>query len=457
MRLFCARLGSAALALAAIGCQPMPQIASVDQQASQAVGLSDPFAFQVDGEPTDVEVPMSQSLTFIAATKLALQHDPGIQQALARVRVAQAEAHQQRLLPNPVLDLALRFPKSGGSTVIDVTITGEILSLIRRPGLISAADSRLRASHAEALASVLDVIAELQKLYISAQALDARIAVTESRRDIFRKLVDVSQARLQAGEASRLDLLTVKADQAMLETELIELRAEQRHVRLALARTIGTPSAIADWRLEPWQAPDSLDATIAQWTSVALQRRPEVQMQVWELEALGEEVKLARLSPLDGTDVGAAAERDGDWSVGPAVAVPIPVFDVGQAQKNAVHARRIEARHQLTSIRRQVVLEVRQAMEQLSSARLALDSVEKQLLPLQQERREQAEDAHRLGLADITSVQLAEQDFQAASSKRIELQEKLSLARVELERAVGGSGVAASVSATTIPSTQPSN
>lgn len=457
MQFLNARVGVALLVLGLSGCQSMPRITPLEQQASDAIGFSDAFKFSIEGEPIDVESSSESTLTLMTATRLALAHDPRIQIAMAVVRQAQAEAGQLRLLPNPVVELSLRFPEGGGGSIIDAGITAELLSLIRKPGLVSAADSRLRASYADGLAVVLDVVAEVQKEYASVQALDARLGVLETRRSIIQQLVEVSQSRVQAGEAPRLDALTVQAERASLNTELIELRAEQRQARIALARLVGNPSGLTDSALEPWKAPRLGGADTAQLVGLALQRRPESQAQVWELEALGEEVKLTHLSPLDGTTIGATAERDGEWSVGPAVSTALPIFDFGQEQRSSAEARRIEARHRLTQIRRQIVQEVRQASERYSSAQAALDAVESELLPLQQQRREQAEDAYRLGFSDITAVQLAEQDLQASISKRIELQEKLSIARIELERAVGGGAVAANPGPASASSTQPSN
>lgn len=452
MHLFYPRKGLSALAVLIVGCQPMPRPISVMDQTADATGIAAPFVWNSDAESTDVDEEHQATLTMFTATRLALAHDPGIQQALARVRIAQADAHQQRLLPNPVLQLSVRFPQGGGSGIIDADLSAEILSLIQRPGLISAADTRFRASHAEALATVLDAILRTQEQYLIAQSLDGQIAVAQTRRGLLQQLVDLSQSRVQAGEASRLDTLTVQTEYAMLETELIELHAQQRRARLALAMVLGNPSGPADWTLDPWQPPSNSSASLEACVSTALQNRPEVRAQVWELEALGEEVKLTRFPPLDGSQVGVAAERDGDWSVGPAVSVPLPLFDFGQARRSASEARRSEARHKLTEIRRRVIQEVRQAIEGFTSAKAALLGVETKLLPLQQQRRQQVEDAYRLGVSDITAVQLAEQDFQATAAKRIELQEKVSLAVIQLERAIGGARLAANAAASAKPS-----
>src|SRR4051794_5467627 len=118
-----ARLGAAALALLLAGCQSMPRIAAVEEQAAAASSIEDPFVFHVDGEPTDIEVQPVSTLALLPASKLALEHDPRIQAALAKVRQALTDSRQQRLLPNPLIELSMRLPEGGGASIIDVGIT----------------------------------------------------------------------------------------------------------------------------------------------------------------------------------------------------------------------------------------------------------------------------------------------------------------------------------------------
>jgi outer membrane protein TolC len=98
------------------------------------------------------------------------------------------------------------------------------------------------------------------------------------------------------------------------------------------------------------------------------------------------------------------------------------------------------------------VEEVRVAFESFEANRSNLARVRDELMPLQQQRRQQAEDAYRAGLADVTALYLAEQDLRSAQTKLIEIEQQLSIALVRLERAAGGSGVAVSIgSGTTHP------
>jgi outer membrane protein TolC len=191
--------------------------------------------------------------------------------------------------------------------------------------------------------------------------------------------------------------------------------------------------------------------------AIALQRRPEVMARRWELAALGDDLALARWAALDGAEAGVDSERDPDWSVGPELSLPIPLFDWGQARRRKAMADLLAARHELTRSQRKIVEEVRRAYTALDAAQTMLAQVQDELIPLQELRREQAEAAYRNGFADITTVLLAEQDAQDVRLRQIDLQRQVSTARIRLMQAVGGAALVAELesipteSATTQP------
>ena len=191
--------------------------------------------------------------------------------------------------------------------------------------------------------------------------------------------------------------------------------------------------------------------------ALALEKRPEVQSRRYELAARGAELRLTRFAPFDGAEIGVDAERDaGDWSVGPGISTPIPLFNWGQAKRQQAQAALIEARHDLTRVQRQVIEETRRAYAALAASQGNLDRVRNDLIPLQEKRREQAEAQWRGGQTDITGLLLAEQDLRAARTRQLELERRVSEALYRLQRAVGGPGIAASlVAPTTAPTTLP--
>lgn len=448
----------AALLAAMAGCAgPLDPRPDVQTAAARATGIEDAISFHDVDEGGATAAPPATVLAMPDAVRRALRDDPGVRAALARVRAAEADADQAALLPNPIVSVAFRFPENAGKPVIEAGLAGDFIALLQRPGRIEAADGRLRLAGAEALTAVLDLVADVQEKYIAVQSLDALVPVLEERRNLLGRLLQLAEGRLKQGEGTSLDVTTLNSQRLDLEVEIAEKQLERRRQRLALGRLIGDLRGAADWTVQPWAVPSTISDDEEQWIQAALEKRPEIASQHWELAALGVEVRLARFAPFDGGDMGVASERDDVWTVGPAVTTPLPVFDWGQAKRAKAVALRAEARQKLAKARRQVVQEVRTAYSDFTGTAAAVELVRTQVLPTQEKRRSQTEAAYRAGLTDITALILADQDLQAARAKRVELEQKTAQALVQLQRAVGGAGVAAPMTgeATTRPSTAP--
>ncbi len=434
--------GLALVLISLTGCQSTRPDPAAEDAVTQAVALGEPLTFRVEGGPLD-EPAAGDTLSFLDATRRAVLTDPGLQGALARVRMAMADADQARLLPNPVLSFILRW--GAGKPNVEVTLTESIIQVFQRSSRSSAADNRLRQAAADAVGDALDVVAAVQELYASVQAEDRLLPVLESRRDLLRRLTEVASNRLEAGEGVRGDVTTLDAQRVEMDVELAEAGLRRRTQRLRLAHLIGEPSGSAAWQLEPWTPPAAVATPEQVWVDLALQRRPEVQSVAWQLAALGDDYALTRLFPWEGSDIGVDAQRPDGWVAGPSVSTPLPIFDTGDARRARVTAEQIEARHALTTVRRRVVEEVRVAHKALAGNLVNLGRVRQDLIPLRQLRRDQAEEAYRAGLTDVTPLYLAERDFGVTQSQAIEIERQATISLVRLQRAVGGPGVAAEI------------
>lgn len=433
------------------GCAASPPPHDAEPTIADALGMSAPLTFRTESGPLDEPDESEVALTLSEAVRRAATSDPGLQAALARVRIALADADQARLLPNPVLNFILKFPEDGGKPGIEAELTADIVSILQIPRRSSAADNRLRAACAEAVTTALDVVAEVRERYATVQALDELMPVLDERRRLSARLLQLSHDRLDAGEGVRMDVTTLEAQRVELEVEIAEKEQERRDERLRLSRLIGRPSGEAAWTLDRWQSPQRIMASETAWIEAALAHRPEVQALIWELAALGDDHALTRFAPFDGGGAGAKAERDDGWSIGPSITAPIPIFDLGQAKRAKTASQQIEARHKLTQAQRRVVEDVRRAYQSFAATQANLDRVREELVPLQQQRRSQAEDSYRAGQTDVTALFLAEQDLQASLGKQVALEQATTVSVIRLERAVGGAGIAAKV----VPPTPP--
>ena len=429
------------------GCAAPTPSADLREPAARATAIDNTIAFQSRGGPTDVAGGAAEAALPLAdAVRLALRHDPRVGAALARVRVAQADARQARLLPNPVLSVMVRFPEGGGDPMIEAGLMADVLAVLTLPRRTSAADHRLRAASAEALGAVLDVLAEAQQQYAVAQAADEKLRVVQERRKSAADLAALARTLVETGRAAPAELLAAEAELDDMEAEQVMAESERRQARLALARLIGQPSSAAAWELDRWRPPAPVSADERAWVELALRRRPEVVAARWELAAAGDEAALAGAALFEGAEAGASAERqEGDWFTGPAIMLPLPLFDWGGPRGDKARAMRVEARHELTLARRQAVEDVRVALAELSSAVAAVEIVSGRLIPRQQQRRERAQAAFESGITGMTPVLQAEQAIQAARAKLIDLQQKASAAQYRLHRAAGGPGAAREV------------
>jgi len=243
----------------------------------------------------------------------------------------------------------------------------------------------------------------------------------------------------------------VQTHKLELDVDLEDLNWQATDERLALTRLIGQPSGAAEWKIAPWQPPPNLSHAEQAWLIAAVQNRPELRAKEWELAALGAQRRGQNWSFLQGSDVGVHAEHDQTWAVGPTLTVPLPIFDTGSATTDKLKAQEIGARHELTQMQRQVIEDVRRAYAGYRSALSTLKLADGQLLPLAQQRYEQAQSAYKAGEIDLLRLLAAEEDLQDARKKLVELHKRASLARIKLNRAAGGPGV----SPTTQPTTQP--
>ena len=188
--------------------------------------------------------------------------------------------------------MVVRFRQE--SPIVTPTIAEDLLSILQRPRHIDAADQRLRVATADALAVVLTTIAEVQDTYLAVRAIDDELAVFAERQKLIARLSEVARSRRNAGEGTRLDVLTLDVQRIRLEGDIADKQLERSAQRLLLARLLGRPSSQIDWTLAPWESPATVPGAEGAWIRAALDRRPEVQAKRWELAALGDEATLAR-------------------------------------------------------------------------------------------------------------------------------------------------------------------
>lgn len=434
-------------------CQSPSHESSVVPRIRAVAGSDALIDYRTESAPLDEPV-SADVLPLHLAVRSGLETDPALQAALARVRVAAADSDQARLLPNPVLNFILRW--GPGKPQFEISLAQDFIEAIKMPKRISAADNRLREAAADALTTALDAVAEIQVQYADAQAASELVPLLESRLALLDKLVAVSKDRLDIGEGTRQDLVTLQARRSEIAVDLEVAKLSDRQNRLRLARLIGEPSSQAAWKLDSLAIASPVPASENVWIASALEHRPELQSISWRLAALGDDLSLAKASIWDGASIGVDAQRDDEWFTGPSISTPLPIFDTGKARSDRAMAQIVEARHDLTLASRKAVEETRVALRTFSSSTQTLVHFETDLIPLERSRLDLARDAFDLGQIDTTTLYLAEQDLRIAQIREIETRRQVARSLAELQRAAGGPGISAPLLTSTVTPTESS-
>ena len=420
-----------------LGCVTAPPGHNTARQIQSVAGLPDAIAFHSNALPAEA-APATDTLSLSAAIERALRQSPKVQIALANVHAAQADAHQARLLPNPVLDVTFRLPEGGGRTIIETRLASELVNILRRPKRISAADAVLRATSAKAITTTLDVVHQTQHHFFDAVGLRRETEILTQRTNRIGQLLKVAEARLVAGEGTQLDVVTFEAEQSTASIDLREASLKLSQANIALAHRLGQPRGRIDWQLATplitqialRGEPDAIAA--------GLRTRPEILTDRWQLTALEDQSALARLAWMEGATAGLDTERSADWSLGPSLALPLPIFDSGQAKRAKARAQAIAARQRLTQTTRQVAREIRQAHHAAAQLMTTASRARTKLVPLHEERVRLARVVFDAGQEDVTNLRLAELDLLEAQLRLLRLDHRTTLAIIALYRATGG-------------------
>lgn len=431
--------------LAACAAAP-PDIDALDAVTS-ATG-ADSIRWLDTPEPLDAAALPTDALQLGDAVRLALQHDPRLQSALAASGSALAAATQARRWPNPILDVVLRFPSGGGAMQVDAGLGAEVLAILTIGQRAAAADQRAHRACADAVTTALDVVAEVATSYVRLQAFAALAPQQAERTAAAHQLAALARARVANGDGTSIAAAEMEALVLHSELESAATAAEHTREQLRLRRLLGAPGLAAPVGTVAFAEPEPLSTTEARCLAVALRRRPELAAARAEVAALDAGFATAGLGWLAGAQLGAAIQREEADSMGPALALPLPVFDRGADAVRAADGELTAARHRAVACGRGVVEEVRSAWAETAAADQRLRRVRDDLLPHQRARFALADTSWRSGDGDRVDLLRAGQDLRDAESLLVEARRDVWLARVQLQRAVGGAAALAAAQAT---------
>jgi len=419
---------------------PGPDYDRAVDEIRSATGAQHVFHPDADPAASDERVAelLGDGLGLSEAVELGLLNNPALQAAYRNVGMAHADRVQAGLLTNPSLSAVLRFPSSGGSSEFEGGLFGSLLDIWQMPKRERIAESALQGQILGLAHQAALLASDIRLAYVETTAATRQLEIAQANRGSADQLFGLAQARLEAGAGTTFDANLAKLE--FLETELAlqdaELDAGEARRRLLLLLGLGPEDSGPQLlELEVEASPTLLPLEALE--ALALARRLDLRVAQGALQQATQEVERQRGLVLRNVEVGLAAEKDGDWSVGPGVRVELPLFDQNQAQV----AKALEALAQremlLVAVQLSALQEVHSALARAQASSDVLAIYREDILPRSEETLAQARESYQLGKTTLLPALEAQRKLLAARSAYAERMLQAARALSDLERATG--------------------
>jgi outer membrane protein, heavy metal efflux system len=384
---------------------------------------------------------LQHELTADTAVEIALLENHNLQATLEELGIAQADLVQAGLLSNPVFRGEVRFPASPVNPV-ELDLMQDFLELLMLPLRKRVAEAQLEAVKLRVANSVLMLASETRADFYVLQGADQLLEMRRTIVAAAEAAADAAQRLHDAGNTTDLDLAN---EQALLAQARIELASAEEMV-LDLREKLTT--AMGLWGEDvavtvPARLPDlpftEIDA--AHMESLAVSQRLDLAAAQADVESFAQAAGLSNYQAfLPGVSLGAHLQRepDGTTTLGPAIEIPIPIFDQGRPAKARAGALLRQSEQRFAALAVEVRSEVRRARNHMLSARRRTEYGRTVLLPLRQKILEETQLRYNGMLVGIFQLLRAKEAEIEAGRDYIEALRDYWVSRTELEHAVGG-------------------
>lgn len=242
----------------------------------------------------------------------------------------------------------------------------------------------------------------------------ASLAVAEQNLADYRKTVDLSQARLDAGDITRTDFERIDLQLAQFESDADNARLALQQAATQLQLLFGdnhpSPNLDITGTLEPPQIP----VTLTEAENQALSSRPDYLAARQALTAAEANAQLAVAGGTADPTLGTEYDRNGiNNSFGLSLSIPVRVFDRNQGEKERTRYEVDSSRSAVTAAHNQVVSDVDQAWLALETAQHLAQRYNSHYVTEAEHVRDNLQFSYRNGNSTLLDYLSALRDYRA--------------------------------------------
>ena len=311
---------------------------------------------------------LDKPLSMADAVELSLANSPDVQSLLAQSWADMAIINQSGRIANPILS----FERNQSLDEVELgrLLSFGLLDLLTLPRRQNIARNREAQANIQRSASVVDKVAQVRQAWVRAVAAEQTAQYAEQVNKAAQASAELAKRMLQTGNFNKLQRARQHAFYADAVAQLALARHAATAAREELVRQLGLDDAQTARLKLPERLPDLPEQarTATELTATAMQQRLDVQQARLQLDGAGKAQGLSLLNSLADVEVGIRRDTITDTHSGQSserkgyeVAIRLPLFDWGGAQRAAMNAQTLAAANHYEGVLRAAAPQLREA------------------------------------------------------------------------------------------------
>ncbi len=369
--------------------------------------------------------PPAMRVTLDQAINLAIQHNHSLQAARTTILQSQAQQITANLRPNPVLSGDAQFlpvfePSNFTHDYLDTNSQFDVgLSYLfergkKRQHRLQAAKDQTAVTTAQVSDNERTLTLNVASQFIGALLAQANLDLAQNNLSSFQQTVDISQASFQAGAMSEGDLLKIKLQMLLFQTDVSEAKLARVQALASLRQLLGYESVPENYEVVGDLEYKAVNLSEDDLKAMALRQRPDVRAAQLGITAAQSQYELARANGK--RDIGATANYThvASASTGSFFGnIQLPIFDRNQGEIARTRYA-IAQSQELSSEQAALALtDVVNSYESLRTSDQVVQLYQSGYLKQSQDSRDISQYAYQRGAATLLDFLDAERSYRA--------------------------------------------
>ena len=310
---------------------------------------------------------LAKPLSLPDAVQLALANSPALQTLLAQSWADMAAINQTGRIANPLL--SFERTQLLNEVELNRSLSIGLLDLLTLPRRLGFARNQMAQANFQLSANVIDSVAQVRQAWVRAVAAEQTARYAEQVNQAAQASAELAKRMQQAGNFTKLQ----RARQHVFYADAIAQLALARHAATAAREELIRQLGLDDQQTAMLQLPDRLPdlpeepRSATELSATAMQQRLDVQQARLQFDGAGKAQGLTLLSTLADAELGIRRDTVTDTAGGGtsadrngyALAIRLPLFDWGGAQRAAMNAQTLAAANHYESVLRAAAPQLR--------------------------------------------------------------------------------------------------